>query len=266
MSSGNAGMLPILTRPHQARDNGRMWQGVDMAMVRARLAEELERPGQTARGLSLRAGLGPDAIRDIMRGKSKTIELSTLTALSTVVGFNASDFVTAPAQPITPKSPADLKLDIYNWPKDIPVSGTALGASLQFQSDGRLEMVEQTEISHSDPIDFVRRPPALINSKATYALYVVGSSMEPRYQQSELIYVDPRRPPAIGDHVVVQLRDGSGHDGEEQVVSALVKKLVRRSSTDLELEQYNPPMTFTVPLSQVKQVHRVVPWGELFSV
>lgn len=243
-----------------------MWQDVDMAMVRQRLAEELKRPGQTARGLSLRAGLGADAIRDIMRGKSKTIELGTLTALAKVIGFDASEFVGPQPQPASAAPLAEYRIDMFNWPKDIPVSGTVLGAALQFRSDGQIVMVERTEITSSDPIDYVRRPPALANAKAAYALYVVGSSMEPRYEQGELIYVDPRRPPSIGDHVVVQLRDGNGHDGDEQVVSALVKRLVRRTSTHLELAQYNPAQTFSVPLSAVKQVHRVVPWGELVSI
>jgi phage repressor protein C with HTH and peptisase S24 domain len=151
------------------------------------------------------------------------------------------------------------------WPRDFPVVGTALGADLQFEDEGRPLLIEQTEIMVADTIDFIKRPPALAGTKRAYALYVIGSSMEPRFDPGTLVYVDPRRPPSINDDVVVQLRDGNGHDGDDRVVCALLKRLIRRSANYIELAQYNPNLTFKVPMTQVSEIHRVVPFSEIIG-
>jgi phage repressor protein C with HTH and peptisase S24 domain len=65
--------------------------------------------------------------------------------------------------------------------------------------------------------------------------------------------------------VVVQLRNGSGHDGAEVVVCAVIKRLVRRSSGSIELEQYNPAARFQLPLEKVAAIHRVVRLNEIMG-
>lgn len=44
-------------------------------------------------------------------------------------------------------------------------------------------------------------------SSNMFCLRVRGASMEPRFQEGELIFVDPERSPASGDYVVVRLDD-----------------------------------------------------------
>jgi SOS-response transcriptional repressor LexA len=53
---------------------------------------------------------------------------------------------------------------------------------------------------------WVKKPPVPCGSK-TFALRVEGMSMEPKYQEGEIIYVDPEVAPANGKDVVIRLDD-----------------------------------------------------------
>src|SRR5262245_57922724 len=77
--------------------------------------------------------------------------------------------------------------------KDVPVLGHA-----ECGSDGVFTM-------NGEQIDQVRRPPGQMNRKGLYCIYASGSSMEPVYEQGDLVYVDPHRPPMAGRDVVIQL-------------------------------------------------------------
>jgi SOS-response transcriptional repressor LexA len=147
--------------------------------------------------------------------------------------------------------------------KDVPVLGSCLAAPLHLPQVP--EDIEQIEMGLVDVVEYVRRPPAMVGNRGLYALYVQTNSMEPRHHAGALIFVDPRRPPAVGDDVIVQLRDGNGHDGDERVVCALLKTLVRRTLAGLELRQYNPPLEFFVPAERIKAVHRVPELAELMG-
>jgi phage repressor protein C with HTH and peptisase S24 domain len=149
-------------------------------------------------------------------------------------------------------------------PRDVPVFGSALAADLVFDADGKgPEPVEITNFVMGEAITYVRRPPGLNDEQRAYGIFVSGSSMEPRYRPGDPVFVDPRRPPSIGDDVVVQLQAA---DDSGDIVSGLIKTLVRRTSTMLELEQYQPHMRFQVPIERVAHIHRVIPWREAFGI
>lgn len=148
-------------------------------------------------------------------------------------------------------------------PKDIPVYGTALASDLEFDENGHPAPVEQTLFEMGEIITYARRPPAVAAEAKVYALYVSGSSMEPRYRPGDSLFVDPRKPPAIGDDVVVQL---VSRDDEPQIIAGLIKTLVKRTGAYLELEQYRPEIRFRVPMERVASIHRVIPCNELFGI
>jgi hypothetical protein len=131
--------------------------------------------------------------------------------------------------------------DPQDLPRDIPIYGTALGSEISFDlTDGSGSIgVEQAELDQSEVLAFLRRPPALAGRKNVYGVYVSGASMVPRFREGEPVIVDPRRPPMIGDDVVVQLRSPDEHEGE-RTTAVLIKRLARRSASFVELEQYNP--------------------------
>ncbi len=144
---------------------------------------------------------------------------------------------------------------------DLPIYGTALGAERQV--DG--EAIEQTTLNRSEVIQYVRRP-ILLNGRAdAYGLYVSGSSMSPRFEDGEMIVIDPKGRLRIGDDVVVYLRAGGDADDGETARAVLVKRLVRRSASHIDLRQFEPPMTFRVGMDEIVRVDRVLTLQEMLA-
>lgn len=139
---------------------------------------------------------------------------------------------------------AATNISTHDWIRDIPVRGTAAGSS-----EGSFQMTGEVT-------EYLKRPHALQN-KSVYGLYIENDSMEPRYMPGEVVFVDENRPPAPGDHVIVQTTE-NGHD-----VQAMCKKLVRRSASVVVLSQYNPEMEIRIDPSKIIAIHRIIPWTEV---
>lgn len=146
-------------------------------------------------------------------------------------------------------------------PRDVPLLGTALGADFFVGEGGEHEFAEVTDLNLDEIVDHIRRPVSLRNKRNIYALSVVGASMSPRFDPGDPAYIDPTATPRIGDDVVVYLR--RLEDDAERVFSVLIKRLVKRTAAFVQLEQFNPPMTFELPVDRVERVHRVIPWREI---
>lgn len=144
--------------------------------------------------------------------------------------------------------------------ENLQVWGTALGAEREF--DG--EAVEQTTLNTGDIIEYVKRPTILNGKNGCYALYVQGSSMHPALPDGEMIVAVKDGPLSIGDNVVVYLRPQD--DGDEHAArGVLVKELVRRTGSYVELRQYGPPKDFRVDMTQVRRIDRVLTRKEMLS-
>lgn len=148
------------------------------------------------------------------------------------------------------------------WVKDVPVVGGGLAAPLHIVQAGAPLDIEQTSLDFGADPDFAPRPPAFSTNRQLYCVYVWGDSMVPRFDAGDRLYVDPRRPPNVGDDVVVQLRAEPGSE-DDQVVVALIKRLARRNGSTIELEQYNPATSIVVETARVAAIHRIVPWREM---
>lgn len=137
------------------------------------------------------------------------------------------------------------------WPRDVPVMGVTVGGE-----DADFEM-------NGEIVDYVRRPPGIANRKGVYALHVLGTSMYPRYEEGELIYVDGSRVPSIGDYGVFQVAWPGGAEGRAD--QSFVKKLEKRSPSKVTLLQFNPAKTFDFNTRDVRSQHRVIPWAEVLG-
>jgi len=91
-----------------------------------------------------------------------------------------------------------------------------------------------------------------------YGVRVSGESMWPRYNDGEVVFVDPTRMPSKGDDVVVQIQ---GED-EHSEPWGYVKRFVRHNSRELVLSQFNPVKEITFPHDRVLSVHVVVMAGK----
>jgi hypothetical protein len=120
--------------------------------------------------------------------------------------------------------------------------------------------VELTEICPGELLERLQRPFSLAGDPDAYALTIVGDSMWPRFRPGSRVAVSPRSPVAIGDDVLARLRPAAGaeYTGTERV---LIKQLVKRTATTLELRQFNPDLTFRIGDSEVEAILKVA--GEL---
>ena len=208
-----------------------------------------------------KAGLNRGYFNDIKEKNTAGSPKKLAQALA-VVGKSLADLygVEAVSQPALVKPIFNLN----DLPRDVPIMGTATGATLEIQGNGDVARIEEIELQ--DVIGYARRPPAIDSNRKAYALYIAGDSMEPRYRGGDLVYVDPRRPAMIGDDVIVQLVGDVRPDADPaEVRHVLVKQLVRNTAAHVELCQFNPPVSFKVPKSKIHAVHRVIPLSELLS-
>lgn len=143
----------------------------------------------------------------------------------------------------------------------IPLVGTAIAVAT-FDPEKQIEL---TEVDPSEVLDHVARPASLARDREAYALTVVGDSMWPRFRPGRRVIVSPRAPVSIGDDVVVQLRGSTvqmAPTSPDPITMVLIKELVRRAASYIELRQFNPDLTFRVEADRVANIHKVI--GEVF--
>ena len=244
-------------------------------ILQARIRERLAATGKSARALSLEIGANGGYVRDLLdpdrspspsapRLQAMAAALQTTTeyllgssenpeqVLSEVaIGDNRLEYL---AQTPSSRRPAE------DQTPGIPLVGTGDCADLEvIDDDGHDITIERSSFDADYQVRMIDRPPALRGARHAYAIYFQGSSMEPRFFAGEIGIVDPDRPAAPGDFVLVQLNNGE----EDHVVSVLVKRLIRQTSAYLELEQFNPATIFKIDKGKVARVHKIMPPTDL---
>jgi len=143
-------------------------------------------------------------------------------------------------------APANARLgDVLPDPTEkIPVYGQAVGGV-----DGEFAM-------NGNRLEDVFAPPSLSSVTGAYAVYVAGESMEPRYFDGEIVFVNPLKRVRRGDFVVAQIQAD-----EHGPILAYVKRFARWNAEVLVLEQYNPEKELVFAATQVVSVHLVVMGG-----
>lgn len=140
-----------------------------------------------------------------------------------------------------PEPNATIGPKIVTSGKPIPVYGSAVGGV-----DGEFVM-------NGSFLYEVMAPPSLSPIAGAYAVQISGESMEPRYFDGEVAFVDPTRRVTKGDFVVAQIQREEGGP-----ILAFIKRFVRHNAQELVLEQYNPVKELRFPHEQVHSVHYVV--------
>jgi phage repressor protein C with HTH and peptisase S24 domain len=166
-------------------------------------------------------------------------------------GRGAGDPPPAPDTVLTEVRSAGVSPNKLTGGGRMPLLGTALGAeSADLEDD-----IELTELHLNDVLDYLAKPEALAGDPGAYALTIVGNSMVPRFKPGERVAVSPRAIVGIGDDVIVQLRGGEGEG--ERIKMVLIKELVRRTASYVELRQFNPDTVFRVEAKRVAAMHKV---------
>ena len=130
--------------------------------------------------------------------------------------------------------------------KTIPIYGQAVaGVNGEFSFNGK-KLFE------------VLCPPQLLRTSDAYGVQVSGDSMYPRYEDGEIVYVDPSRRVKKGDYVVAQVMAEEG----SSLPQVFIKKFVRHNEAELVLEQFVPKKNLVFPHERVVSVHYIALAGE----
>jgi len=196
-----------------------------------RLNRLMREAGYNPRSLSLKAGLGVTAVRDIVDGRIASPRYQTLEALARVLGVGVELLANGVPGPAETRQDADP-------PRDLPVYGAAQGGS------------EGAMLVSSEPIQRVSEPLATV--RGGYGVYIVGESMSPAYEQGDVALVHPGLPPRRGADVILIRQDP---DGTRHV---LVKRLVGWTDEAWRLRQYNPAAEFELPRADWAEIQTIV--------
>lgn len=215
--------------------------------------------GLSANAWAVKAGVSRTVWSDMRRHGNPSRR--TLEKLLTVAGSSLAEFealrVGAEPRPVGVRLGSVGEGGQRGWnaaqPPPLPLLATALAG--EWGTPG--SRIELLEIENERWIERLPRPPSLAADGEAYAITVVGDSMWPRFRPGRRIAVSPRSPIAIGDDVLVILAKRSSA-GNRLV---LLSELVRRTSTHIELRQFNPDATLSVSTAEVETIHKVC--GEL---
>lgn len=231
--------------------------------------------GMSQRQLSEAAGLNDSAVKKIESGGVTHPRMDTLSALAKALGCSVADLMGPMAEELTnlPQplpttvspireahnfGPTEILADhvvsippVSLMPKDVPVLGVAVGGDdSDFEFNGQI-------------VDYVRRPPGLAGVQGAFGVYVMGTSMEPRYEEGELVYVHPGRPARPGDDVIIEMFNG---DEDGRSGNCYIKRLLKKAGGNYVCRQYNPARDDLVyPVDRVKKVHRIMTAADLMS-
>ncbi len=204
----------------------------------SRIRQAREALGLSQQQLAERAGTTQQTIMRIESGQ--TSHSRATPAVLKALGLDGTE---SPSQPDVKLEPAKLVSgEQLVGERDLPVYSSAQGG------DGAL-------ILSTDPIEWVKRPAPLANVKGGYGIYIVGDSMVPRFNPSEIALVHPHMPYRNGVDVV--LYRGDVHDHH-----AIVKHLRRATASEWHLTQWNPAegesREFTLPRDEWTICHVIV--------
>lgn len=247
------------SRTYSGEDNPRM-----SSNIQNRIRERLNELGLTEEQASRKAGLDKTYLRKMFERPDQSPRGQTLGKLAQALeaevswllsdGDSPTEFSSSENPPRT-RQVDDIKSANVNPPDrqsmvtNIPVMGTAAGSMA-----GAFQLEQ-------GPVDWVRRPPALLGARDIYAIYIEGQSMEPEHRPGDLRFVHPHKPAKVGDTVIVQI-SMTDHDG----IQSMIGHLTKRTATTLYLGKLNPVNTVEIPIGNVKAVHKVLTMNELFGV
>lgn len=230
-------------------------------ILRSRLRDAIEKKDVSPRSVSLAIGANHSYVSQILDGKGGMPSAARVMRLAEALDVSAEWLLGEASTPDPVRSQVELSDARVDWrgpPREepgIPLMGTGDCADLVVETEtGEMVAIERSSFDDEYPVLMFGRPPALRGARDVYGITFRGDSMVPRFEDGEVGIVDPRRAARIGDYVLVQLNAGDSDD----VVSVLVKRLVRQNAKSLVLEQFNPPLTFTIPAGRVQRVHRIL--------
>jgi phage repressor protein C with HTH and peptisase S24 domain len=209
-------------------------------------SQALERIGATQADLARHLRLAPSAVSRMLKGERQMKQLETV-QIAAFLRVNPDEVLRHAVDEMRPTGPAETTQTGRGRPRSPMRSGQPPLDMIPIRSAGR-GGADQTMFLEDGPIGYTSRPANLSGVREAYAIYMVGDSMQPRYEQGWLLHVNPFKPPRRGRDVVVYKRGQS----------VLIKQFVGWEGDTLVLRQFNPPDTIRIPRAEVQDCHLVV--------
>jgi phage repressor protein C with HTH and peptisase S24 domain len=204
--------------------------------------QALERAGSSQADLARHLRLAPSAVSRMLKGERQMKQLETV-QVAAFLGVTPEDVLRHAVEGPVPLPPSEVPRPSRGRP---PAALSRAGDQIPIRSAGRGG--SDQEMFLDEGIGYTTRPANLSGVREAYAIYMVGDSMEPRYEQGWLLHVNPFKPPKRGRDVVV-VKEGN---------AVLVKQFVGWEGDTLVLRQFNPPITLHIPRDEVRECHLVV--------
>jgi len=206
--------------------------------------QALRRAGASQADLARHLDLPQSAISRILNGERR-VQAGEVPRMAEFLGVTPGDVLrhvnaetdAPPREPARPGRPPSARAAM-------PPAG---GDQMPIRSAGR-GGPDQQMFLEDGPIGFTARPANLGGVRDAYAIYMVGDSMEPRYEQGWLLHVNPFKPPTRGRDVVVY----------KTTQAVLIKQFIGWQGDSLVLRQLNPDETFRVPRAEIVECHLIV--------
>jgi len=204
--------------------------------------QALERASASQADLARHLRLAPSAVSRMLKGERQMKQLETV-QIAAFLGVTPEEVLRHAVESPIPPPPPDAPRPSRGRP---PSAASHTGDKIPIRSGGRGGTDQ--EMFLDDSAGYTARPANLSGVREAYAIYMVGDSMEPRYEQGWLLHINPFKPPKRGRDVVVY----------KQGNAVLIKQFVGWESDNLVLRQFNPPDTLRIPRDEVRECHLVV--------
>lgn len=212
-----------------------------MSTLQERISELMESTGWKVGDMAEIAGVSSSAVTQWKDGPTQSVKLEPATRLAAKCGFSALWIATGkgPKRPAVPAGDGILEPEFAGAPKPpkpVPVVGTAkLGA------DGFYEELSPVVGAGDGHIEIATDDPN------AYGLRVRGQSMFPAIRDGWYVLVEPHGTPAIGEYVLLKLRDGR----------KMVKELLNSRAGSYEVISVNGGERVTFHSSEIDSVQAV---------
>ena len=213
--------------------------------------QALERVNATQADLARHLRLAPSAVSRMMKGE-RQMKLLEAVQIADFLGASQEEVLRHAGEATAPPPPGTMPRGRGRPPSTASSSGgppalARSGDQIPVRSAARGGS-DQEMFLEDGPIGYTPRPANLGGVRSAYAIYMVGDSMEPRYEPGWLLHVNPFKPPTRGRDVVVYKHDNA----------VLIKQFVGWEGDTLVLRQLNPPDTLHIARAEVRECHLVV--------
>lgn len=205
-----------------------------MKTLRDIVTERLAELGLGPIEAAVRGNLERTYIRDIVEGRKGSVKSTNLAKLASALQLDPAALAQNMAAPIEEQNnqPAGVTRPNASFPPRYQ----------QFSEAGYTPVLGQSVagpngrfLLNGNEVARVFTPPMLEGVEGAYAVRVYGTSMEPRYEAGETVWLNPNEPVRRGDDVVVQLITD-----EENGRESYIKRFISQGSKVVKLWQHNP--------------------------